>query len=196
MPKRQTRNRRAARIRLARGRAREENVGERQGRTMKRRPETPGRVERPAAPLAGSSRASFTLVEMLAVMAIIAILAGIIVAGSNYAQRQSDMKRARAGLERIKYALEDYRAAMGRYPTNSVSGGVTNFVNGSMTNDAWAALTNYHRSLKHPDDLIDPWGRSYIYTNRSRFTYLLMSRGPDATLTNTWDDITNEQVGE
>ena len=139
----------------------------------------------------GTGRASFTLAEMLAVMAIIAIIAGIIVAGSAYAQRQASAKRARAGLEKLKLAIEEYRATMGRVPDNSY--------NGSMTNNAtWGDLASntLRRVIVYPDDFVDPWGRAYLYTNRTRFSYLLMSSGPDDNKNATYDDITNEQAND
>lgn len=134
----------------------------------------------------GRGTESFTLVEMLAVMAIIALLAAVIVAGSAYAGRKADQKRARAGIERLKFALESYRAENGRYPT----------WNGAMDAGSWNTLTNLDRSLKFPDDMRDPWGNAFLYTNRSRFSYLIMSRGPKSGNSETFDDITNEQVGE
>ncbi len=138
--------------------------------------------------LQGRRAAAFTLVEMLAVMAIIAILAGIIVAGSSFIQRESDRKRARAGLEKIKIALEEFRVQRGKYPDQTF--------NGPMTNANWAVLSTIAKDFRHPADAEDPWGRPYYYTNRSRFSYLILSRGPNADNNATWDDITNEQAGE
>ncbi len=129
---------------------------------------------------------AFTLVEMLAVMAIIAMLAAVIVAGSAYAGRRADQKRARAGIERLKLALEAYRVENGRYPPATF--------NGPMDASQWSVLATLDRTLKHPDDMRDPWGRAYLYTNRSRFAYLIMSKGPKDA--DAFDDITNEQVGE
>ncbi len=141
----------------------------------------------PARPRGTRSEcASFTLIEMLAVMAIIAIIAGIIIAGSSQAQRQSDIKRARAGLEKLKLAIEEYRAQRGQVPSSSF--------NGAMDNTAWQMLTNYARGLVFPDDFRDSWGRAYLYTNRTRFSYLIMSKGPDTNAPH--DDITNEQAGD
>ncbi len=132
-------------------------------------------------------RSSFTLVEMLAVMAIIAIIAGIIVAGSTYAQRQADRQRALAGLEKVKFAIEEYRATMGQVPNSTY--------NGPMTNETtWGLLaSNALTNVVFPDDFIDPWGRAFLYTNRSQFSYLIMSHGPDRNASH--DDITNEQSG-
>lgn len=132
--------------------------------------------------------AAFTLVEMLAVMAIIAILAGLIAAGSAYIQRDADRKRAQAGLEKIKLALEAYRVRMGRYPNATF--------NGPINAAAWSQLSTMYPPFRHPDDAIDPWNRPYLYTNRSRFSYLIMSQGPNADPAATWDDITNERAGD
>lgn len=136
-----------------------------------------------------TARHAFTLVEMLTVMAIIAILAGIIVAGSAYAQRQADRRRALATLERLKMAIEEYRVETGKIPDSSF--------NGDMNSSAWQNLASqavFRRYVTYPDDFLDPWGRPFVYTNRGRFAYLLMSRGPDHT--SPHDDITNEQPGD
>lgn len=66
----------------------------------------------PAAPPC----AAFTLVELLVVMAIIAILAGIVIGVHRYAaQRARDAKVDMEELE-IRSALEEYRTVYGEYP--------------------------------------------------------------------------------
>jgi prepilin-type N-terminal cleavage/methylation domain-containing protein len=59
---------------------------------------------------------SFTLVEMLVVITIIGILAGIIFRLMQYAQRQSAKARTIAILERVGHALNEYNAEYGRFP--------------------------------------------------------------------------------
>lgn len=59
---------------------------------------------------------SFTLIELLVVMVVISILVGITIPISKYAGRRARMANQQVYVEKIKSALEDYRAAYGEYP--------------------------------------------------------------------------------
>ena len=62
---------------------------------------------------------AFTLIELLIVMAIILVLAGLILATSNYVQKKGYRSRAEAEIAAISAALENYKADNGVYPNNS-----------------------------------------------------------------------------
>lgn len=64
----------------------------------------------------GTGRTAFTLVELLIVVAIIAILASIAVANFLEAQARSKVARAENDLRAIATALETYRIDNRRYP--------------------------------------------------------------------------------
>ena len=76
---------------------------------------------RPARPplQARKAESAFTVVELLVVMTIILVLAGLILASSGFVQNKG--KRARAGAEiaALSAALENYRADNGVYPRNA-----------------------------------------------------------------------------
>src|SRR5256886_16471088 len=59
---------------------------------------------------------AFTLIELLIVMAIILVLAGLILATSNYVQKKGYRSRAEAEIAAISAALENYKADNGVYP--------------------------------------------------------------------------------
>lgn len=61
-------------------------------------------------------RRVFSLVELLAVMAIIAILAGLIIAGSSSVRRRQRESAARATLQQLEVALDQYQQEWGHYP--------------------------------------------------------------------------------
>ncbi len=61
---------------------------------------------------------SFTLIELLAVMGVIAILAGMILGAAGYVQRKAARDRARSEIAAMEAALENYRADNGSYPAN------------------------------------------------------------------------------
>jgi prepilin-type N-terminal cleavage/methylation domain-containing protein len=61
-------------------------------------------------------RLSFTLIEMLAVIAIIAVLVGMVFKLFAYATRQSLKAQTISKLEKVAHALNEYRAEYGTYP--------------------------------------------------------------------------------
>lgn len=61
-------------------------------------------------------RGAFTLVEMLIVMAVIALLAGLTMSGYTYAMRGSKEKTTRGTFEAVKNALENYKSEFGEFP--------------------------------------------------------------------------------
>jgi len=105
----------------------------------------------------------FTLIEILVTTAIIGLLIGIVLGISGIASRKSDESKARTEMQKIANALEEYRLVYNSLPTNL----------NALTSPA-TAISAELKELK----LIDPWGRDYVYTTQSRFSYSLMSGGP------------------
>jgi prepilin-type N-terminal cleavage/methylation domain-containing protein len=64
---------------------------------------------------------AFTLVELLVVMVIILILAGLILATSSYVQKKGQRSRAEAEIAAMSAALENYKADNGVYPRDAVT---------------------------------------------------------------------------
>jgi general secretion pathway protein G len=62
---------------------------------------------------------AFTLIELLIVMAIIIVLAGLILATANYVQKKGYRSRAEAEIAAISAALENYKADNGVYPSTT-----------------------------------------------------------------------------
>ncbi len=71
-------------------------------------------------PVPASSRA-FTLVELLTVIAIIAILAGLVLSTAGYIQKKAARSRAEAEIAAMEAALESYKADNGSYPRGPAS---------------------------------------------------------------------------
>ncbi len=65
------------------------------------------------------SRLAFTLIEMLTVMAVIAILASLIVSVNAYAHKKAALVRAEAEIKTMSAACESYKADNGSYPRDS-----------------------------------------------------------------------------
>jgi prepilin-type N-terminal cleavage/methylation domain-containing protein len=130
----------------------------------------------------------FSLIELLVVMAIIAILMGIVIVGLVVYVEQSQAQMADMMTE-----LEKYRGDEGQFPADW-----NEFRDWYVEKYPDTAYTITEGSPQNP---IDPWGAGYKYEYNavtSPFVYLLGTKGPDgrdgSPPTNQFgkgDDITN-----
>ena len=158
------------------------------------------------APSAAQGRATvvggFTLIELMTVVAIIAILAGFIIGVSGYAMRKASVSHAIADMEKIKNALERYRAEFGTYPTNTAADNSKNWVSVLWHERQFLVFKGWN-DTGIIYQALDPWDKDYRYyhdaegakpghvyatNNNSKFGYDLWSEGPT---TNADDDINN-----
>lgn len=117
------------------------------------------------------SRDGFTLIEIIVVIAVISILAGLLLGVSKYADRATKRARAKSDVEGIANRLSDYFVENGRFPASLKD--ITNMT---------AALSYDTNGLP-----LDPWGNPYEYSISSAISYRLYSLGPD--MTNDADNI-------
>lgn len=68
--------------------------------------------------------AAFTLIELMAVITIIIILAGLVVGGLGYVNERQNREKGKVQIASLSNALEQYKLEMGAYPatTNSETG--------------------------------------------------------------------------
>ena len=64
---------------------------------------------------------AFTLIELMVVMVVISIMVGFTIPISKYVVHRARQANQRIYIEKIKSALEDYRAAYGEYPITPVT---------------------------------------------------------------------------
>jgi general secretion pathway protein G len=117
-------------------------------------------------------QSGFTLLELLVVMVIIGLLAGFV--GPRFFAQigKSEVKTARAQIDALGKALDQYRLDVGRYPTTEEGLGVLNEKPASDTK--WAGPY-----LKKGVPL-DPWGLAYTYRSPGEHgEYDLLSLGKD-----------------
>jgi len=114
----------------------------------------------------------FTLLELLVVMVIIGLLAGI-VAPQYFAQiGKSNAKVARAQIESFGQALDQYRLDVGQYP--STEQGLL------ALRAAPQQVARWQGPYLKRDVPEDPWGRAYVYRRPGQHgDYDLVSLGAD-----------------
>lgn len=183
-------------------------IGQATGAAVYDRRLTPGAHR---APLQRSS--AFTLLELLAVITIIAILVGIVIGVGRRASEAGKTARAKAELAALGAALETYKRTYGDYPrvspdslgTDTGSGqALYAALNGQRGPQPASAnfpmrqrvlLEKSRFALAHPaaaDDavnaLLDPWGNPYRYAYNPgaawrNSSFVLLSAGPDGSAT-------------
>jgi len=133
-------------------------------------------------------RTGFSLIELLVVMAVIAILLGLISSGGTIARKKAKIYRARTMIASLETALAMYHTDYGAYPASG---------NANLVNLLTSTLTagGPYMSFKDEDldsgtTVKDPWGIAYTYIN-SGATYTISSYGPDMG-SGGGDDITND----
>lgn len=84
-------------------------------------------------------RRGFTLVEMLIVITIIALLAGLTMGGYTYAMRSSKRRLTAGTFEATKSALENYNTEFGEYPEPANSGQIVEILPGKSYDTSGAA---------------------------------------------------------
>lgn len=132
-----------------------------------------------------TKRSGFSLMEMLAVIAIIGLLVGAVAVGV-----QGHMARARIGVAKMEItkivdALEAYSADKTRYPTQEEGLVQLSGTSGKKEDE-----------YINKSDFNDPWGSPYEYlvpgSNQEPFE--VISAGPDRQF-ETEDDLSNLTLG-
>jgi len=125
-----------------------------------------------------SSRAGFTLVEILLVVAILGILAGVAVVSLKGRTKTASIAATRTSIQAIGTAIDTYEVDNGIYPASLQS----LLTKGNESN--WNGP--YMKDGRMPKDA---WGNDFSYSLQSD-SYKLISAGPDGQ-TGSADDITN-----
>ena len=106
-------------------------------------------------------QAGFTLLELLVVIVIIGLLAGYVAPRYFSQVGKSEIQVARAQIDALEKAVDQYRLDNRRYPTNE---------------EGLAAVQPYLKKAL-PND---PWGRPYLYrTPGEKTDYEVVSYGRD-----------------
>ncbi len=116
--------------------------------------------------------AGFTLLELLVVIVIIGLLAGLVAPRYFDQVSKSNTKIAKAQIDSLEKALDEYRLDVGTYPTTEQ--GLESLNTRPQNLEKWAGPY-----LKKAVPL-DPWGASYVYKSPGDHgVYDLLSYGKD-----------------
>ena len=94
------------------------------------------------------ARRGFTLIEVLVVIVVIAILAGLVLSTAGYIQKKSARSRAEAEVAALSAALESYKVEYGAYPTSGAAG-----PDGSRT---------LYQALSYSNESLNPSGKIFF----------------------------------
>jgi general secretion pathway protein G len=121
------------------------------------------------------TQSGFTLLELLVVMVIIGLLAGYV--GPKYFEQigKSETKTARAQIDALGKALDQYRIDVGQYPSTEQSLAA---LNKNPTSDAKWQGPYLKKSVPN-----DPWDKPYFYKSPGEHgDYDLYTLGKDGQL--------------
>lgn len=151
--------------------------------------------------------AAFTLVELMVVMGVICILAGLVLSAAGYLQKKGARSRTEAEIAALSAALENYKADNGDYPLNTYSSSnnsclVTSLMptNGTAGKIYYDFRTNSLTNSGAFPIYLDPYGNPYNYVYSATGTNITLgstNNGPDnydlwstagasSTATNAW----------
>ena len=137
-----------------------------------------------------SQRSAFTLLEILVVLAIIGLLAGLAISNSDKIFGSSQAAIAKVFVrDSLKTSLVRYRIELGDYPSTA-EGMAALLAAPANKSDRWRGPYIDSPGNKAP---LDPWGEPYQYRypgTHNKGGYDLYSKGPDKA-DGTADDIGN-----
>ena len=135
-----------------------------------------------------SRRRGFTLIEVMLVLAILVVMAGMAVMAYGPMQRRANIRAAKTQIGLLKTPLQSFDMAIGSYPTTSQGLESLRTVPGDLANPAKWDGPYIESSVP-----LDPWDNPYQYACPGTYnpdSYDLWSFGPDG-VNGTEDDIGN-----
>ena len=122
-----------------------------------------------------SKRSGFTLIEIILVVVIIGILAGIAIPRMGGKAEKAQISQAQSNIVAVGMAIQEYEMMNGVYPS-SLEGLLDESKGGP-----------YMEKKKIPTD---PWGSPFVYAapgSHNTHTFDLSCTSPKGTLVNNWE---------
>lgn len=125
-------------------------------------------------------RRAFTLIELLLVMAILAILAAIVIPRFGNRGEQAKVAAAKSDIASYRQAISQFEVDVGRLPTTDE--GLKALVEQPQNAQNWRGPYLETKNIKN-----DPWGNAYVYQQpgqQNTHTYDLYATGHEADCNN------------
>ncbi|MFC1497386.1 type II secretion system protein GspG [Verrucomicrobiota bacterium] len=119
--------------------------------------------------------AGFTLVELMLVIVILGILAGVVMVGFKGQGKTARINATRTSIKNICLAIDMYEVEFGQFPSDL---------------SQLTKATETRGPLIQSASLQDSWGVDFGYGPKGKFQYEIVSAGPDGQMGSA-DDITN-----
>jgi general secretion pathway protein G len=138
-----------------------------------------------------SNQRGFTLIELMVVIAILALLGGVVMPKVIGRLRQAKPDKAKIDIKQISMGLDLYAADNGEYPTTEQ--GLDALIRKPTSPPE---PMNWRGPYVEPTNFLDPWNKKYIYVSPSThegYDFDLSSYGADGQEGGTDDsaDLTN-----
>jgi len=148
---------------------------------------------RPISPSLGSRHfhsrracGAFTLIELMVVVAVIAILAGLTLATLGNVNRKGAESRARSEVAALAAAIDAYRLEFGAYPSNQT------VLYGELTGQGTVNTNKIYfeptAGIATNNQFVDPWGSAYNYATNATYNvgFFDLWTTNNSTNTNNW----------
>jgi prepilin-type N-terminal cleavage/methylation domain-containing protein len=103
-----------------------------------------------------NGKAAFTLIEVMAVITIIVILAGLVVGGMGFVSERQAKEKAKVQIALLSKALEEYKLDMGKYPGSADSTPATGLITAELYDRLFYQGYEYGENPARTDTPADP----------------------------------------
>jgi general secretion pathway protein G len=101
-------------------------------------------------------RAAFTLIELMAVITIIVILAGLVVGGLGFVTERQAKEKAKVQIALLSKAIEEYKLDMGKYPGSANDTSATGTISAELYDRLFYQGWEYGDNPSRPETPTDP----------------------------------------
>lgn len=100
--------------------------------------------------------AAFTLIELMAVITIIVILAGLVVGGMGFVTERQDKEKAKVQIALLSKAIEEYKLDMGKYPGSADNTDAAGLISAELYDRLFFQGYEYAQNPDRADTPADP----------------------------------------
>lgn len=103
-----------------------------------------------------NSIGGFTLIELMAVITIIVILAGLVVGGLGFVTERQAKEKAKVQIALLSKAIEEYKLDMGKYPGSNDNSPAAGLISAELYDRLFYQGWEFTNNPNRPDNATDP----------------------------------------